>query len=34
LHGGGAWEANPFVAAISFRVIKANIDSVKELEAA
>jgi hypothetical protein len=34
IHGEKAWEANPFVAAISFRVIKSNIDSVKELEAA
>lgn len=27
LHGRGAWEQNPEVVAISFRVIKANIDS-------
>lgn len=28
LHGPGSWDANQFVAAISFRVIKANIDSL------
>lgn len=27
IHGPGAWDANPWVAAISFRVVKANIDS-------
>ena len=27
IHGADAWEANPFVAAIIFRVIKANIDA-------
>lgn len=27
LHGPDAWAANPWVAAISFRVIRANIDS-------
>ena len=27
LHGPDAWSLNPFVAAIGFRVIKANIDS-------
>ncbi len=27
LHGPDAWAANPFVAVISFRVIRANIDS-------
>jgi hypothetical protein len=27
IHGPGVWEKNPLVAAISFRVIKANIDS-------
>ncbi len=26
LHGPGSWEANPEVVAISFRVVKANID--------
>jgi len=26
INGPGAWESNPWVAAISFRVIKANID--------
>jgi hypothetical protein len=30
IHGGiDAWDANPFVAAITFRAIKANIDSVE-----
>lgn len=27
LHGAASWEQNPFVVAISFRVIKANIDA-------
>lgn len=27
LHGDGAWEANPEVVALTFRVVKANIDS-------
>lgn len=27
LHGPDAWAANPWVAVISFRVIRANIDS-------
>lgn len=30
LHGQNSWAANPFVAAISFRVIKANIDSLPQ----
>ena len=29
LHGPGAWEQNPFVAVISFRVIRSNIDSAE-----
>lgn len=29
LHGPGSWEANPWVAAISFTAIKANIDSAE-----
>jgi hypothetical protein len=28
IHGAGSWAANPFVAAISFRVVKANIDTL------
>jgi len=28
IHGAGSWDANPFVAAISFSVIKANIDAL------
>ncbi|MGH6836324.1 MAG: hypothetical protein ACREC9_12430 [Methylocella sp.] len=32
IHSNGAWHANPWVAAISFSVIKANIDAVAELE--
>jgi len=27
INGPGAWEANPWVAAISFDVIRANIDA-------
>ncbi|HYM30789.1 MAG TPA: hypothetical protein VEU47_05795 [Candidatus Cybelea sp.] len=27
LHGSGAWEANPEVVAISFDIVKANIDA-------
>lgn len=34
LHGKDAWEANPFVVAITFRVIKANIDSPEARAAA
>lgn len=30
IHGAGSWASNPWVAAITFEVIKANIDSVKE----
>lgn len=30
LHGAGAWEQNPWVAAISFDVVKANIDAEGE----
>jgi hypothetical protein len=33
LHGPDAWAANPWVAAISFRVIPANIDSLPEQQA-
>lgn len=33
LHGAGAWDANPFVVAISFRVIRANIDAPEALAA-
>ena len=29
INGPGAWDANPWVAAIGFRVIKANIDSAE-----
>jgi len=29
LHGSDSWSANPWVAAISFRVIRANIDSAE-----
>lgn len=28
LHGDGAWEANPWIVAVSFRVIRANIDAL------
>lgn len=28
IHGPGAWEANPWVAALSFSVHKSNIDAV------
>lgn len=34
LHGEPSWEANPFVVAISFRVIRANIDSLQTVEGA
>lgn len=27
INGPGAWDANPYVVAVSFRVVKANIDS-------
>lgn len=30
LHGPGAWEANPWVAAYSFTVQRGNIDAIKE----
>lgn len=30
LHGPAAWSANPWVAAISFRVVKANIDAFEK----
>ncbi|MDD5277706.1 MAG: hypothetical protein PHR16_16690 [Methylovulum sp.] len=30
LHGSDAWEANPWVAANRFKVIKANIDAMQE----
>ncbi|MCB1534883.1 MAG: hypothetical protein KDJ44_09195 [Rhodoblastus sp.] len=30
IHGPGAWDANPWVAAISFRVVKSNIDAIAE----
>lgn len=29
IHGPAAWDANPWVCAISFRVVKSNIDSLK-----
>lgn len=29
IHGVGAWAGNPFVVAVSFRVIRANIDSAE-----
>ncbi|OCP36765.1 hypothetical protein [Ensifer sp. LC163] len=30
INGAGSWEANPWVAAYTFRVIKENIDQIKE----
>jgi hypothetical protein len=33
LHGADAWDANPEVVALSFRVVRANIDSVEALAA-
>lgn len=30
LHGAGAWDANPFVVAITFAVHKANIDAMEK----
>lgn len=30
LHGPGSWDDNPWVVAIRFRVIKANVDQLKE----
>ena len=30
IHGPAAWDANPWVCAISFRVVKSNIDAIKE----
>lgn len=30
LHGAGAWRANPDVVALTFRVVKENIDRIKE----
>lgn len=30
LHGDGAWDANPWVAAVSFTVVKGNIDEVAQ----
>jgi hypothetical protein len=27
LHGAGSWDGNPYVVALSFKVIKANIDA-------
>jgi hypothetical protein len=30
LHGRDSWDANPWVAAISFRVIRANIDAIAD----
>ena len=29
-HGPGAWEANPWVVALTFRVVKGNIDQIGE----
>lgn len=34
LHGREAWDANPYVVALTFKVYSANIDSVKEEAAA
>ncbi len=34
LHGAGAWAENPFVVAITFKVMKANIDAPEAREAA
>lgn len=31
LHGPGSWDANPWVAAIRFRVVKANIDTLEAI---
>ncbi|RVL05138.1 hypothetical protein CN151_10875 [Sinorhizobium meliloti] len=33
INGAGAWEANPWVAAYSFRVIKQNIDQIEKVAA-
>lgn len=33
LHGAGSWDANPEVVAISFRVIRANIDAPEAIAA-
>ena len=30
LHGDDAWDANPWVVAITFDVIKANIDAMEK----
>lgn len=30
INGRGAWEANPFVVAISFRVVRSNIDALMQ----
>ncbi|NUB24295.1 hypothetical protein [Azospirillum brasilense] len=32
LHGEGAWAANPWVAALTFRVIRSNIDAIPSQE--
>lgn len=29
IHGAGAWDANPWVAAFSFSVERANIDALR-----
>ncbi|MGN7749771.1 hypothetical protein [Sinorhizobium sp. 22678] len=33
INGAGSWEANPWVAAYSFRVIKQNIDQIEKVAA-
>lgn len=33
INGAGAWEANPWVAAYTFRVIKQNIDQIEKVAA-
>lgn len=34
IHGSDAWDQNPWVAAISFRVVKANIDTMEAARSA
>lgn len=34
LHGDDAWDANPWVVALTFRVIRSNIDAIPSQEAA
>ena len=30
LHGAGAWDTNPFVVALTFRVVRSNIDALMQ----